>query len=160
MNNLKKQVLIFQLNGEPVEIFADPAESLLTVLREKLGLYGTKAGCGKGECGACTVLLDDRAVNSCLVPAGKVQGRKVETIENLSQGGKVHPIQEKFVEKGAVQCGFCSPGMVMSAYALLKENPQPNPEQVKVAISGNLCRCSGYKQIEEAILSAAERLKN
>ncbi len=160
MNNLKKQVLIFQLNGEPVEIFADPAESLLTVLREKLGLYGTKAGCGKGECGACTMLLDDRAVNSCLVPAGKVQGRKVETIENLSQGGKVHPIQEKFVEKGAVQCGFCSPGMVMSAYALLKENPQPNPEQVKVAISGNLCRCSGYKQIEEAILSAAERLKN
>ncbi len=160
MNNLKKQVLIFQLNGEPVEIFADPAESLLTVLREKLGLYGTKAGCGKGECGACTVLLDDRAVNSCLVPAGKVQGRKVETIENLSQGGKVHMIQEEFVEKGAVQCGFCSPGMVMSAYALLKENPQPNPEQVKVAISGNLCRCSGYKQIEEAILSAAERLKN
>lgn len=153
-------MLIFQLNGEPVEIFADPAESLLTVLREKLGLYGTKAGCGKGECGACTVLLDDRAVNSCLVPAGKVQGRKLETIENLSQGGKVHPIQEEFVEKGAVQCGFCSPGMVMSAYALLKENPQPNPEQVKVAISGNLCRCSGYKQIEEAILSAAERLKN
>ncbi len=158
MNNLKKQVLIFQLNGEPMGILADPAESLLTILREKLGLYGTKAGCGKGECGACTVLLDDRAVNSCLVPAGKVQGRKVETIENLSQGGKVHPIQEEFVEKGAVQCGFCSPGMVMSAHALLKENPQPNPEQVRVAISGNLCRCSGYKQIEEAILSAAEKM--
>jgi len=155
---MKKQVLIFQLNGEPVEILADPAESLLTVLREQLGLYGTKAGCGKGECGACTVLLDDRAVNSCLVPAGKVQGRKVETIENLSQGGKVHPLQEEFVEKGAVQCGFCSPGMVMSAYALLKENPQPNPEKVKVAISGNLCRCSGYKQIEEAILSAAKKM--
>jgi len=158
VNNLKKQVLIFQLNGEPMGILADPAESLLTILREKLGLYGTKAGCGKGECGACTVLLDDRAVNSCLVPAGKVQGRKVETIENLSQGGKVHPIQEEFVEKGAVQCGFCSPGMVMSAHALLKENPQPNPEQVRVAISGNLCRCSGYKQIEEAILSAAEKM--
>jgi len=141
-----------------LEILADPAESLLTVLREQLGLYGTKAGCGKGECGACTVLLDDRAVNSCLVPAGKVQGRKVETIENLSQGGKVHPLQEEFVEKGAVQCGFCSPGMVMSAYALLKENPQPNPEKVKVAISGNLCRCSGYKQIEEAILSAAKKM--
>ncbi len=155
---MKKQVLIFQLNGEPVEILSDPAESLLTVLREQLGLYGTKAGCGKGECGACTVLLDDRAVNSCLVPAGKVQGRKVETIENLSQGGKVHPLQEEFVEKGAVQCGFCSPGMVMSAYALLKENPQPNPEKVKVAISGNLCRCSGYKQIEEAILSAAKKM--
>ena len=149
---------MFQLNGELVEILADPAENLLAVLREKLGLYGTKAGCGKGECGACTVLLDDRAVNSCLVPAGKVQGRKVETIENLSQDGKVHPIQEEFVEKGAVQCGFCSPGMVMSAYALLKENPQPAPEQVKVAISGNLCRCSGYKQIQEAILSAAKKM--
>ncbi len=158
MNNLKKQALIFQLNDEPVEILADPAESLLTLLREKFGLYGTKAGCGKGECGACTVLLDNRAVNSCLVPAGKVQGRKVETIESLSSGGKVHPIQEEFVEKGAVQCGFCSPGMVMSAYALLKENPQPAPEQVKVAISGNLCRCSGYKQIEEAILSAAKKM--
>lgn len=159
MNNVKKQVLIFQLNDEPVEILADPAESLLTVLREKLGLYGTKAGCGKGECGACTVLLDDRAINSCLVPVGKVQGRKVETIENLSRGGKVHSIQEEFVNKGAVQCGFCSPGMVMSAYALLKDNPRPSSEQVKVAISGNLCRCSGYKQIEEAILSAAEKLK-
>ncbi len=158
MSNLKKQVLIFQLNGEPVEIFADPAESLLTVLREKLGLYGTKSGCGRGECGVCTVLLDGRAVNSCLVPAGKVQGRTVETIENLSQGGKVHPIQEEFVEKGAVQCGFCTPGMVMSAYALLKENPQPDSEQVRVAISGNLCRCSGYKQIEEAILSAAKKM--
>jgi aerobic carbon-monoxide dehydrogenase small subunit len=159
VNNLKKQMLTFQLNGEPVEILADPAESLLTLLREMFELYGTKAGCSKGECGACTVLLDDRAVNSCLVPAGKVQGRNVETIESLSLSGKVHPIQEGFVEKGAVQCGFCSPGMVMSSYALLKENPQPNPEQVRVAISGNLCRCSGYKQIEEAILNAAENMK-
>lgn len=158
VNNLKKQVLIFQLNGEPVEILADPAESLLMVLRDNLGLYGTKAGCGKGECGACTVLLDDLAVNSCLIPVGKVQGRKVETIENLSRYNKVHPIQEEFVDKGAVQCGFCSPGMVMTAYALLKEKPQPNPEEVKVAISGNLCRCSGYKQIEGAILSVAEKL--
>lgn len=157
---MKKQVIIFQLNDEPVEILADPAESLLTVLREQLGLYGTKAGCGKGECGACTVLLDDRAVNSCLVPMGKVQGRKVETIENLSRGGKIHPIQEKFVEKGAVQCGFCTPGMVMSAHALLKANREPSPEEVKVAISGNLCRCTGYKQIEEAILLAANELKD
>jgi len=151
-------VIIFQLNDEPVEIYVDPAESLLTVLRDRLGLYGTKAGCSKGECGACTVLLDDRAVNSCLVPVGKVQGCKVETIENLSRGGKVHPIQEEFVDKGAVQCGFCTPGMVLSAYALLKENPQPARDQIKMAISGNLCRCSGYKQIEEAILSAAKKL--
>jgi len=151
-------VIIFQLNDEPVEIYVDPVESLLTVLRDRLGLYGTKVGCSKGECGACTVLLDERVVNSCLVPAVKVQGRKVETIENLSRGDRLHPIQEEFVDKGAVQCGFCTPGMVMSAYALLKENPQPTRDQIKMAISGNLCRCSGYKQIEEAILSAAKKL--
>lgn len=155
---MKKQVIIFQLNDEPVEIYVDPAESLLKVLRDRLGLYGTKVGCSKGECGACTVLLDDQAVNSCLVPAAKVQGRKVETIENLSRGDRLHPIQEEFVDKGAVQCGFCTPGMVMSAYALLKENPQPTGDQIKMGISGNLCRCSGYKQIEEAISSAAKKL--
>ncbi len=157
---MKQQIIMFQLNGEPLEIYADPAESLLAILREKLGLYGTKAGCGKGECGACTVLVDDQAQNSCLIPAGKVQGRRVETIENLSRGDVVHPIQEAFVEKGAVQCGFCSPGMIMSAYALLKSSPQPAPEDVKTAISGNLCRCSGYKQIEEAVLCAGDKMKN
>lgn len=153
-------MIIFQLNDEPVEIYVDPVESLLTVLRDRLGLYGTKVGCSKGECGACTVLLDERVVNSCLVPAVKVQGRKVETIENLSRGDRLHPIQEEFVDKGAVQCGFCTPGMVMSAHALLKENTDPSSEEVKMAISGNLCRCTGYKQIEEAIMLAAEQLKD
>ncbi len=154
---MKKQVITFQLNDEPVEVFADPVQSLLQLLREELGLFGTKAGCGKGECGACTVLFDGQPVNSCLVPLGKVQGHNIETIEKLSKGEKLNIIQEKFVEKGAVQCGFCTPGMVMSAYALLKSNPQPQREEVKVAISGNLCRCSGYKQIEDAILSVAEK---
>lgn len=156
---MKNQLINFHLNGEPVEVYADPADNLLQLLREQLGLFGTKAGCGKGECGACTVLLDNQAVNSCLVPVGKVQGRRIETIESLSRGNNIHPIQELFVEKGAIQCGFCTPGMIMSAYALLKENPQPTSEEIKVAISGNLCRCSGYIQIEEAILCAAEKIK-
>lgn len=157
---MKKQTIIFQLNGEPAELYADPASSLLDILREELGLLGTKAGCGRGECGACTVLIDDLAVNSCIVPVGKVQGRRIETIEGLSRGKDIDPIQETFVEKGAVQCGFCTPGMIMSAHALLKTNPQPSLQEIKTAISGNLCRCTGYKQIEEAILSAAENMNN
>jgi len=160
---LKEQAIKFELNGEKVEIYADPALSLLHLLRNRFSLIGTKEGCGKGECGACTVLLDGRAVNSCLVPAGKVEGRKVCTIEGVTgevvaKGAKVHPLQQSFVEKGAVQCGFCSPGMVMSAYALLRDNPSPAPEQIREAISGNLCRCSGYKQIEEAVLEAAKTM--
>lgn len=156
---MKKQLISFQLNNEQVEILCDPAESLLHVLRVQLGLYGTKEGCSRGECGACTVLFDGRAVNSCLVPAGKVQGHSVRTIEGLSRGENIDYIQEAFVEKGAVQCGFCTPGMVMSAHALLKKNPDPTALEVRLAISGNLCRCTGYKQIEEAILSAALKLK-
>lgn len=154
---MDKQEVVFTLNEEIVRVYTDPAESLITVLRDKLGLFGTKVGCGRGECGACTVLLDDQPVNSCLIPVGKVEGRRIETIENLSRGEEYHPIQEAFVEKGAVQCGFCSPGMIMSAHALLKTNPQPSPQEIKTAISGNLCRCTGYRQIEEAIASAAEK---
>lgn len=156
---MNKQEVNFILNSEPVKIDADPAESLLNVLREKFNLFGTKAGCGRGECGACTVLVDGLPVNSCLVPLGKVESCRVETIESLSNGEEYHPIQEAFIEKGAIQCGFCTPGMVMSAYALLKSKPQPTSLEIKTAISGNLCRCSGYKQIEEAILLAAEKLK-
>ncbi len=156
---MNKQEVNFILNSEPVKIDADPAECLLNVLRDNFNLFGTKAGCGKGECGACTVLIDGLPVNSCLVPLGKVEGRRVETIESLSNGEEYHPIQEAFVEKGAIQCGFCTPGMVMSAYALLKSKPQPTSLEIKTAISGNLCRCSGYKQIEVAILFAAEKLK-
>ena len=157
---MKKETISFILNGEPVEVYADPAESLLHLLRDDFGLTGTKEGCGQGECGACTVLLDDLAVNSCLVPAGKVTGSSVVTIEALSRGGHPDQVQEAFVEKGAVQCGFCTPGMVMSAHALLKKNNDPGSEEVRTAISGNLCRCTGYKQIEEAIILAAQKMKS
>jgi aerobic carbon-monoxide dehydrogenase small subunit len=156
---VNKQLIAFQLNGEPVEIFCDPSISLLSLLRNQFGLYGIKEGCSRGECGACTVLLDEQAVNSCLVPAGKAEGRSVVTIEGVRGRAGTHPIQEAFVEKGAVQCGFCTPGMVMSAYALLKRNQEPTSLEIKTAISGNICRCSGYIQIEEAIQSAAEQLK-
>lgn len=156
---MKKDTIKFILNGEQVEAYVDPAKSLLHLLRNDFGLTGSKEGCGQGECGACTVLLDDLAVNSCLIPAGKVSGCSVVTIEALSRDGKPDFVQESFVEKGAVQCGFCSPGMIMSAHALLKQNPRPDAMEVRTAISGNLCRCTGYKQIEEAILLAAEKLK-
>ncbi len=160
---MKEQVLNFELNGEIVETYADPSWSLLRLLRSHFNLIGAREGCGKGECGTCTVLLDGKAVNSCLVPAGKVEKRRVLTIEGvtregLSRGAKVHPLQAAFVEKGAVQCGFCTPGMIMSAYAVLKDNPSPSPKQVREAISGNLCRCSGYKQIEEAVLDTAKTM--
>jgi len=161
---LKEQVIRFEINGEKAEVYADPTLSLLHLLRSRFNLIGTKEGCRKGECGTCTVLLDGQAVNSCLVPAGKVEGKKVLTIEGVTREGalkgkRVHPLQQSFVEKGAVQCGFCTPGMVMSAYALLRDNPSPSPEQVREAISGNLCRCSGYKQIEEAVLEAAKTMQ-
>jgi aerobic carbon-monoxide dehydrogenase small subunit len=157
---MKKETINFYLNGEQVEVYADPVKSLLHLLRDDFGLTGTKEGCGQGECGACTVLLDGLAVNSCLIPIGKIAGRTVVTIEALSRDGQPDPVQVAFVEKGAVQCGFCTPGMVMSAHALLKQNPNPSSEEVKEAISGNLCRCTGYKQIEEAVLDAAEKLKH
>ncbi len=157
---MEKETIRFNLNGEDIEVHTDPAGSLLNLLRDQLGLTGTKAGCGQGECGACTVLLDGQAVNSCLIPAGKVAGSEVVTIEALSADGKPDFVQESFVEKGAVQCGFCTPGMIMSTHALLKQNSRPDPEDAKRAISGNLCRCTGYKQIEEAILLAAKKLKD
>lgn len=141
----------FILNGKEVEVEVPPHWTLLQVLREKLGLTGTKEGCGIGECGACTVLLDGMPVNSCLILAPKVDGRKVETIEGLGNRESLHPLQESFVEFGAVQCGFCTPGMLMSAKSLLEKNPHPTREEIKEAISGNLCRCTGYQQIIEAI---------
>lgn len=158
---MKEQLITFQLNNEPVSVYCDPSLSLLKLLRNRFNLLGTKEGCGRGDCGVCTVLLEGRAVNSCLVPAGKVQGRNILTIEginikNPAKAARFHPIQQAFVEKGAVQCGFCTPGMVMSAFALLQENPTPSKGEVREAISGNLCRCSGYKQIEEAVLEAAK----
>jgi len=140
----------FMLNGEPVAIEVRAEQTLLDVLRNVIGMTGTKAGCKVGECGACTVIVDGEAVLSCLYLAGKVEGRSVETIEGLSRDG-LHPLQAAFLEEDAVACGFCTPGMIMSAKALLDANPRPSDEEIKVAISGNLCRCTGYVPIVNAI---------
>jgi carbon-monoxide dehydrogenase small subunit len=146
------------VNGRPVELTVAPNRRLLDVLRDDLGLTGTKEGCGEGECGACTVLLDGRPVNSCLVLAPEASGKKIVTIEGLSQNGRLHPIQQAFLEAGAVQCGFCTPGMILAAAALLEESPRPDERAIKTAISGNLCRCTGYVKIVEAVRLAAVKL--
>jgi carbon-monoxide dehydrogenase small subunit len=147
------------VNGESVEVAIEPSAMLLNVLREELGLTGAKEACSVGDCGACTVLLDGTAVNSCITPAMKAMNRDVLTVEGLGRPGELHPIQEAFVEHGAVQCGYCTPGMILSAKALLDKNPSPTEEEVRVGISGNLCRCTGYVKIVEAILAAAERMR-
>ncbi len=148
--------LTMTLNGESVTVEVEPFEILVDVLRDKLGLTGTKIGCNEGECGACTVIMDGQAVLSCLLPAMKAHGREVVTVEGLSHGDKLHPLQQAFVEKGAVQCGYCTPGMIMSAKALLDENPKPSTEEIEETIAGNLCRCTGYLQIIEAIEGAIQ----
>jgi carbon-monoxide dehydrogenase small subunit len=154
-----KKLITFTVNGDDVEVEISSSDRLIDVLRNKLELTGTKEGCGIGECGACTVLMDGKPVNSCLVPAFQVEGSEIETVEGLDKSGKLHPLQEAFVEHTAIQCGFCTPGMLMSALALLRENPKPTREEVARAISGNLCRCTGYQQIIEAIEDAATKLK-
>ncbi len=149
----------FRVNGKVVELEVDPAATLLDVLREQLGLTGVKRGCDTGDCGACTVIINGETFRSCLVPILKVEGKDVITVEGLAEGGKLHPLQEAFIECGAVQCGFCTPGMLLSAKALLDRNPNPTREEVRQAISGNLCRCTGYKKIIDAIMLAAERMR-
>lgn len=144
------------LNGEPKEITVEPNLTLLEVIRDVFGLTGTKEGCGKGECGACTVLVDNEPVNSCLVLISQVEGKNVATIEGLSGNGDLDILQQKFIEEGAVQCGYCTPGMIMSAKALLLQNNKPTEEEIKRAVSGNLCRCTGYTKIVRAIKSASE----
>jgi aerobic carbon-monoxide dehydrogenase small subunit len=141
----------FTLNGKSVKLSTRTNRRVLDILREDFGLTGTKEGCGIGECGACTILLDNKAVNSCLLMAGQINGASIMTVEGLARGDSLHPLQENFLKFGAVQCGFCTPGMLMSAYALLLKNPHPSEEEIKDAIAGNLCRCTGYKQIVEAI---------
>jgi len=155
MEGMTTQTLTMELNGEKVSVQVEPWAMLVEVLRDQLELTGTKVACGEGECGACTVLLDGRPVNSCLVPALKAQGREVMTVEGLAHLGELHPLQKAFVEHGAVQCGYCTPGMLMSAKALLDHNPSPTEDEVRLAISGNLCRCTGYAKIVEAILDAS-----
>jgi aerobic carbon-monoxide dehydrogenase small subunit len=152
---MKRQVRM-RVNGEDVEGLVEPRRTLLDFLRDDLDLTGTKKGCDLGNCGACTVLMDGKPVNSCLVLAVEAEGSDILTIEGLSEGSKLHPIQEAFIAHGAVQCGYCTPGMILSAKALLEENPKPTEQEVRLAIAGNLCRCTGYKKIVEAILSLAE----
>jgi len=151
-----KKIIRLKVNGEPVEAAVSQNQTLVQFLREDLGLTGTKHGCGLGDCGACTVILDGKAVNSCLVLAVQANGCEVLTIEGLAENGKLHPIQQAFVDKGAIQCGFCTPGMILSAKALLEEKPNPTELEIRTALSGNLCRCTGYQKIVEAIDEAAK----
>ena len=148
------------VNGQSYRGETRPNQTLLYLLREDLGLTGTKDGCSEGECGACTVLLDGEPVNSCLVLAGQADGREVLTIEGLAQNGALHPVQRTFVESAAVQCGFCTPGLIMSSVALLKRTPNPTAGEIRTALDGNLCRCTGYTKIVEAVQRAAEELKH
>ncbi|MBN2497329.1 MAG: (2Fe-2S)-binding protein [Deltaproteobacteria bacterium] len=151
-----KREISFRVNGAEATAVAGGGDRLIDVLREGLGLTGTKEGCGEGECGACTVIVDGRAVNACLYPAAEIDGREVTTVEGLTgPDSTLGPIQRAFVECGAVQCGFCTPGMIMSTKALLDGNPDPSDEEVRDALLGNLCRCTGYVQIVEAVRRAA-----
>jgi carbon-monoxide dehydrogenase small subunit len=152
-----KRILKLHVNGEDYEVLTEIHKTLLEVLREDLGLTGTKRGCDLGTCGACTVLIEGKPYLSCLTLAVDVQGKKILTIEGLAKEGELHPLQKVFVEKGAIQCGFCTPGMILTSKAFLDENPHPSEGEVKKAISGNLCRCTGYVKIVEAILSVAEK---
>jgi len=155
----QKRLISLTVNGDEVEVEISASDRLIDVLRNKLKLTGTKEGCGIGECGACTVLVDGKPVNSCLVPAFQVEGSVIETVEGLDKSGRLHPLQDAFVEHTAIQCGYCTPGMLMSALALLRENPNPTRDEIACAISGNLCRCTGYHQIIAAIEDAAARIR-
>lgn len=156
---MKKVKINTTINSRTHEFSVSPNQTLLHFLREELGLIGTKCGCEIGECGACTVILNGEAVNSCLVLVPQIDGKEVVTVEGLSINGKLHPLQETFMIHDAVHCGFCTPGMLMSAKALLDKNPDPNEKEIRTAISGNLCRCTGYVQIVEAINDASEKIK-
>lgn len=152
-----KKMISFELNGDRMEVEVEPHWTLLHLLREELELTGTKSGCESGECGACTVLVNGEAINSCIYPVMEIDGEAVTTIEGIAKrSGELHPLQEAFVEQGAVQCGFCTPGMVMAAKALLDRNPNPTEEEIRHALAGNMCRCTGYVQIIEAVKSASQ----
>lgn len=151
-----KRIINFLLNGQKVEMAVEPNMPLVDLLREELGLTGTKKGCGHGDCGACAVLLNGKAVNSCIILAVEADGGEVETIEGLEDENGLHPIQNAFVEKGAIQCGFCTSGMIISLKSLLDQNPKPDEHEIRRSISGNLCRCTGYQKIVEAVKSVVE----
>jgi carbon-monoxide dehydrogenase small subunit len=158
---MKSIRISFEVNGQQVSVDSLPNRTLLEVLREDLGLTGVKDACGgEGECGACTVIMDGKSVNSCMVFIGQVSGRAVETIEGIAKDGVLHPLQRAFVEAGAVQCGYCTPGAIMAAKAFLHENPYPTDEQIREGLSGNLCRCTGYVKMIEAVRRAAEQMSH
>lgn len=154
-----KHLIELNVNGIAYDVIVSPEDLLVDVLRQKLGLIGTKKGCGQGDCGTCTVLIEGRRALSCLTLAIACQGKKILTIEGMEADGRLHPIQQAFIDKGAIQCGFCTPGMVMAAKALLDENPDPTVEQIKRGLSGNLCRCTGYVKIVDAVQEAARRMR-
>lgn len=152
-----KQLIELNINGRNYEVAVNPRDLLIDVIRKKIGLTGTKKGCGEGDCGACTVLIDGKPELSCIKLAIACQGQKITTIEGLAQeDGSLHPLQQSFVDHGAVQCGFCTPGMIMSSKALLDRNPNPTQQEIKHELSGNICRCTGYKKIIEAVEAAAK----
>ncbi|NDH88594.1 MAG: (2Fe-2S)-binding protein [Actinobacteria bacterium] len=147
------------VNGDEVEFLADPRETLLDCLRDKLGMTGAKEGCGTGDCGACSVTVDGRLVCSCLVLGVEAQGKTIETVEGMAEGEKLHPLQRKFIEHAALQCGICTPGILVAAKALLAQNPDPSEEEVRYWLAGNLCRCTGYDKIIRAVLDAAAEMR-
>jgi carbon-monoxide dehydrogenase small subunit len=155
-----KQVIVINVNEIDYEVMVNPQDLLINVLRRNLGFTGTKKGCGQGDCGTCTVIIDGKSVLACITMAMACQGKKIQTIEGLDDNGALDPIQQAFLDKGAVQCGFCTPGMIMSAKALLDENPTPTMDEIKRGLSGNLCRCTGYIKIAEAVETAAEVRKS
>ena len=156
---MTKQAITLNVNGRAYDLLVEPNMTLVDVLRNELELTGTKCNCRAGECGACTVLIEGRPVLSCLTLAVSVNGKNITTIEGLASGASLHPIQKAFVDLGAIQCGFCTPGMILTAKALLDENPNPTRDEVKLALSGNICLCAGYVKIVDAVMSAAEMLK-
>lgn len=152
-----KHLINCLVNGKEVKAEVAADKMLVDFLREDLGLTGTKRGCGIGECGACTVIVDGRTVNSCMVPAVTVSGKAIVTVEGLAAGDKLHPLQQSFIDHGAVQCGFCTPGMLLSAKALLDKNPNPSRQEIRQAVAGNICRCTGYTKIVDAVEAAAKQ---
>ncbi|MGC9368193.1 MAG: (2Fe-2S)-binding protein [Paracoccaceae bacterium] len=156
---MSKMHVTTTINGDPVEFLCEAGESLLDVLRDRLSLTGAKEGCGTGDCGACSVTLDGRLVCSCLVLGAEVEGRSVETIEGMAEGETLHPLQRKFIEHAALQCGICTPGILVAARSLLERNPDPSEEEVRYWLAGNLCRCTGYDKIIRAVLAAAAEMR-
>jgi carbon-monoxide dehydrogenase small subunit len=156
---VSKQHISTIVNGDAVEFLADPGMTLLDALRDELNLTGAKEGCSSGDCGACSVIVDGRLICSCLMLAAEAEGRRVNTIEGLAQGGRLHPLQQKFLEHAALQCGFCTPGLLMAGKALLDVNPDPTESEVRYWLAGNLCRCTGYDKIVRAVMDAAAELR-